>query len=100
MPVLVRYVPPSMTVEQYEQVSQRIQAEGDWPPAGMIMHACFGSGDQMRVSEIWESRGALGAFQNRLFPVVEEVMGADMSANPPETFDVHYLEVGPNAASA
>ena len=94
MPVLVRYVPPSMTVEQYEQVRQRLQADGAWPPAsGMMLHVCFGSGDQMRVSEVWESRGALEAFQERLFPVVQEVMGADMRANPPEILDVHRVEM-------
>ncbi len=70
------------------------------PASGMIMHACCGSGDQMRVSEIRESRGALEAFQERLFPMVEEVMGADMRANPPETLDVHHVEMGRNVASA
>jgi hypothetical protein len=101
VPILVRYAPPSMTVEQYEQVSQRLRADGAWPPAsGLIMHVCFGSGDQMRVSEIWESRGALEAFQERLFPLLQELMGADMRAHPPEILDVHRLETAANAASA
>jgi hypothetical protein len=96
MPVLVRYAPPSMTVEQYEQVSQRLQDAGDWPPDGLVLHVCFGSGDQMRVSEVWQSREQLEAFQQRLFPVIRELMGADLSALAPETLDVHRVELGEN----
>ena len=99
MPVLVRYAPPSMTAEQYEQVSERLQAAGHWPADGMMLHVCFGSGDQMRVSEVWQSREQLEAFQQRLFPVVEDVMGGDLAANPPEMLDVHRVEVGANVTA-
>ena len=92
MSVLVRYAPPTLTAEQYDQVSEKIEGGEQWPPAGLQLHVCFGSGDQMRVSEVWESREQLEAFGEHLMPILKEA-GIDVESNPPEFLDVHRVEV-------
>ena len=53
---------------------------------------CFGSGDSLRVSEVWESREQLEAFGDVLFPILREE-GIDAESTPPEFFDIHALEL-------
>ena len=91
MPLLVRYAPPTMTAAQYDQVSERVQATLQWPPDGLIAHVCFGSEGNLRVSEVWESREQLEAFQEGLMPLISEA-GIDVESNEPEFLDVHALE--------
>jgi hypothetical protein len=43
------------------------------------------------VSEVWESREKLEAFQKDLFPVLAEA-GIDVESGEPEFFDVHAVE--------
>ena len=91
MPILVRYAPPGLTVAQYDQVSEKVQATLDWPPDGLILHASFGSDGAMRVSEVWESREKLESFQQKLMPVLKDA-GVDAQTNEPEYFDVQGIE--------
>jgi hypothetical protein len=91
MAILVRYAPPGMTVAQYDQVSDKVQATLQWPPDGLMVHVCFGSDGDLRVSEVWESRETLEAFQADLFPVLTEA-GIDVESGEPEFFDVHAVE--------
>jgi hypothetical protein len=91
MPVLIRYAPPGLTKAQYEQVGEGLQAKGQWPPNGLIAHVGFGPPSDMRVSEVWESREQLEAFQQHLFPLLQEA-GVNVEGNEPETFDVHGIE--------
>jgi hypothetical protein len=96
MSIVVRFAPKSMTTEQYEQVRGKVQSTSQWPPDGLEIHVCFGSGDQLRVSEVWESREKLDAFGETLMPVLSEA-GIEL-AGEPEILDVHNLELGSNAA--
>jgi hypothetical protein len=54
MAILIRYAPPGMTVAQYDQVSDKVQANLQWPADGLMVHVCFGSDGDLRVSEVWE----------------------------------------------
>jgi hypothetical protein len=88
MSVLIRFAPASMTVEQYEEARRRLDEAGYWPPDGMEYHVCFGAGDKMRVSEIWDSQEQLAAFGERLQPVLADV-GID--TGEPEIVEVHAV---------
>jgi hypothetical protein len=55
----------------------------------MDYHVCFGTDGNLRVSEIWDSRGQLDAFGERLMPVLADI-GIDPGA--PEVLDVHNIE--------
>jgi len=91
MSILARFSPGSMTADQYDAVSEKLGSTGHWPPDGLELHVCFGSGDALRVSEVWESREKMEAFGAVLMPILEE-NGIDVQSTPPEILDVHNLQ--------
>ena len=88
MSVLVRFSPPSLTAAQYDAVLARLYEEGVQPAPGLELEVCFGSGDQMKVSVIFDSQEHLDAFGARLAPILEE-MGMD--PGEPEVIEVHNI---------
>jgi len=86
--ILIRFAPPSLTAEQYDEAVRRIQENGEWPPDGMEYHVCFGSDGNLRVSEIWDSQEQLDAFGERLMPVLSEV---GIEPGQPEVLEVHNI---------
>ena len=81
MSVLVRFAPTNVTKEKYDESLRRLKEAGDFPPEGMEIHVAFGPEDNMRVSEIWDSREQLQAFGDRLMPILTEI-GIEFSAEP------------------
>ena len=90
MSIVVRFHPSSLTTEQYDESTRKLeQADVDWPPEGLDYHVCFGSDRDLRVSEIWDSREQFEAFGERLMPLLGEV-GIEFSGEP-EVFEVHNI---------
>ena len=56
---------------------------------GMEVHVFFGSGDDLRVSEIWDSREQLDAFGETLMPILADV-GIGFSGDP-EVFETQEI---------
>ncbi|UGS34030.1 hypothetical protein [Capillimicrobium parvum] len=90
MSIVVRYQPTNLTRQLYDDVKQRMENAGGWPPDGLEMHVLFGSDGNLRVSEIWDSEEEFRAFGERIRPVLDE-LGVQMSGEP-EVFEVHELE--------
>ncbi len=89
MSVLVRYQEVGMTRQQYDDVGKLLE-EGEFPPAGLELHALFGEEGSLRVSEIWATEAQQRAFNDEtLMPVLEQV-GVELSG-PPEMRQVHEL---------
>ena len=88
MSVLVRFAPPSMTVAQYDAILTRRYEEGIQPAPGLELEVCYGSGDQMKVSVLFDSQEHLDAFGARLMPILEEV---GMDPGEPEVLEVHNI---------
>jgi hypothetical protein len=88
MSVLIRFAPPSLTAEEYDKVVARLSADDVFPAEGLDYEICFGSGDKMRVSQVWDTREQLDAFGARLAPVL-----AEFGINPgePEITEVHNI---------
>lgn len=97
MSVVVRHQPKGLTREQYDQVSRRMEAAGNWPPNALDMHVLFGTEGALRVSEIWDSEEEFRAFASRLMPVLEEV---GVPYSEPEVFEAHELQKRPSTATA
>ena len=88
--ILVRFTAaPSVTPEQYDETSRRLEKTGDWPPKGMEYHVAFVSDGKFRVSEIWDSREQFDAFGKRLTPVLSDV-GIELSGDP-EILKIHNV---------
>jgi hypothetical protein len=89
--IVVRYKPKSLTAEKYDATNEQLGAAGvEWPPDGMDYHICFGTDGNLMVSEIWDSREQLEAFQERLMPLLQEA-GIEMAGDP-EVYEVHSSE--------
>jgi hypothetical protein len=90
MSIVVRFPPSNMTRQQYDSVRNALTASGDWPTDGCQLHVLFGDENDLRVSEVWESREKFEAFGEKLGPRIEEA-GMQMSGEP-EVFEAHIFE--------
>ena len=88
MSILIRFAPASLTAEQYDESVRRLEGAGAWPPDGLDYHVCFGTEGNLHVSEIWDSRGQLEAFGERLMPVLAEI---GIEAGEPELMEIHNI---------
>ena len=91
MSVLIRFTPESLTAEQYDEVVRRLNEAGVFPAQGLDYEVCFGTGEKMRVSQVWDTQENLEAFGTRLQPILAEV-GIDPGA--PEIVPVHNIIKG------
>ena len=90
MSIVVRFPPSNVTKQQYDSVRSALEGSGEWPPQGCQLHVCFGDEQDIRVSEIWESRETLEAFGEKLRPRLEEA-GIQLSGEP-DVFEAHIVE--------
>ena len=88
MSLLIRFAPPSLTAEQYDKVVRRLNEEGISPADGLDYELCFGSGDQLKVSLVWDSKEQFDAFGARLMPILEE---EGIDPGEPEMLEVHNI---------
>ena len=88
MSLVVRFSPESLTSDQYDHVVRRLNEENVSPADGLDYEVCFGSGDKMKVSLVWDSKEQLDAFAARLMPILAE-LGID--PGEPEVLEVHNI---------
>ncbi len=88
MSLVIRFSPPSLTAEQYDEVVRRLTEAGVFPADGLDYELCFGSAGNLKVSQVWDSQEQLDAFGERLRPIL-----AEMGINPgePEVLEVHNI---------
>jgi hypothetical protein len=86
--VLIRFAPASLTAEEYDNVVARLVADGVSPAEGLDYEICFGSGDDHKVSMVWDSREHFDAFGARLGPILAE-LGVD--PGEPEIVEIHNI---------
>lgn len=91
MSIVVRHRPTNLTAERYDESTRRLEEAGvQWPPQGLDLHVCFGTGGNLLVSEIWDSREQFEAFAERLMPMLSEA-GIEFDGEP-EVFEVHHMD--------
>ena len=90
MSILVRFPPSNVSKQQYDSIRKTLTDAGEWPADGAELHVCFGPEDDVRVSEIWESKEKFEAFGETLQPRLEE--GGIQLSGEPEFFDVHVVD--------
>jgi hypothetical protein len=62
-----------VTPEQYEEARQKIDWEGNVPD-GAVLHVSGFDGDDLRVTDVWESQEDFQRFvEERLMPGVQEI---------------------------
>lgn len=88
MSVIVHFSPPSLTADQYDAILARERELGVHPVEGLELEVCFGSGDQMKVTVVYESMEAMEQHAMGLTPILEEM---HMDPGEPEIFETHNL---------
>jgi len=89
MSIVVRFPPSNTTKQQYDSVRSALTESGEWPADGCQLHVCFGDENDIRISEVWESREKLDTFGEKLMPRIEE---AGIQSCEPEVFEAHIVE--------
>jgi hypothetical protein len=86
MAFVMRIAGQGFTTEKYDEVVRRLEAAGEGSPKGRIFHVSFGDPQNLRVSDIWDTRENF----DRFFAVVGGIMQElGISASEPEFFEVH-----------
>jgi hypothetical protein len=86
--VLIRFAPPSLTAQQYDDVVRRLNETGVFPADGLEYEICFGSEGNLKVSQVWDSKEQMEAFGARLRPILAE---AGINPGEPEIVEVHHI---------
>jgi hypothetical protein len=86
--LVIRFTPPSLSAEQYDEVVRRLKEQGVFPAEGLDYELCFGPDDNLNVSQVWDTQEQLDAFGARLRPIL-----AELKINPgePEVLEVHNI---------
>jgi len=88
MPFVVRFTPPSLSSQQYDEVIKRLEAAGEGSPKGRLFAVAFGSKDALRVSDIWDTQENFDRFAQTLMPLLQE-LGIDPGT--PEFIEAHNI---------
>jgi len=91
MPFVVRFVPKSMSSQQYDEVIKRLDAAGAGSPQGRIFHVAFGDSNALRVSDIWDTMENFERFGQTLMPILQE---AGVDPGTPDIIETHNIRAG------
>ena len=91
MALIVSFKLTSFTTEKYDEVIKRLEAAGAGAPAGRLYHICFGSGDNLQVTDVWESQASFEAFGQTLMPILQ---GLEIDPGQPEIHEIHNTILG------
>ena len=87
MAITTLFTPHSMNATQYDEIVRQLDSIGATTPPGRLYHLCFGTGDKLRVLDVWESQEAFQAFGPTLMPILQRI-GVD--PGQPEISPLHH----------
>ncbi len=79
---------PKGGIAAYDEAWKKLEAAGAAAPAGRLYHVSYGSDDDFRVTDVWESQEAFDAFGQTLMPILQEV---GLDPGQPEVLPVHSI---------
>ena len=88
MAITVRFTPESMSASKYDACIRRLEQAGAGAPKGRLYHVCYGSKDDLRVLDVWESSESFDEFGLTLMPILQE-LGIDPGT--PEISELHNV---------
>ena len=78
-----------VSTDQYDKAMRRLEESGHWLPEGLEYHVAFRSNGNLRVSEIWGSRGQFDAFGEHLMPLLKDE-GIEFRGDP-EMLEIYNI---------
>lgn len=89
MAIVFIFEPKSMNRAQYHRLLAKLDEAGIRDQPGRSFHVCFGSGDKLRILDVWDSEEALMAsFGDGIVPILQQV---GIEALPPEILPVEHI---------
>jgi len=73
MAFVVRFTPPSLSSEQYDDLIKRLAAAGEGSPKGRLFAVAFGPTDALQVSDVWDTQENFDHFAQTLMPLLQEL---------------------------
>jgi hypothetical protein len=73
MSLLVRFTPPSLSSQQYDEIIKRLKAAGEGSPKGRLFAVAFGPANALHVSDVWDTRENFDRFGKTLMPLLQEL---------------------------
>jgi hypothetical protein len=86
MAITVRFTPKSMSAAQYDECIKRLEQAGAGAPKGRFYHVCYGSKNDLRVFDVWESSDSFDEFGQIPMPILQEL---SIDPGEPEISEVH-----------
>ena len=97
MAIVVRFTPTGLTRETYDECIKRLEEAGAGAPPGRLYHVCFGDPNNLRVSDIFDSKESLESFAETLIPITK---GLGFDPGEPEIIEVYNIIAGDTTAAA
>ena len=97
MAVVLRFTTTGLTETKYAEIDRRLREVGAGSPAGRLYHVCFGDKNNLRVSDIWDSKESFEKFGATLWPIMEELQ---IPEGQLEFLDVHNIIAGERSLGA
>jgi hypothetical protein len=91
MSFVVRFNPPSLSSQQYDEIVKRLEAAGAGSPRGRLIAVAYGPHDELRVSDVWDTQENFDRFAATLMPLLQE-LGVDPGT--PELIETYNVIPG------
>lgn len=86
MSFVYHFSPKSMSAQQYDEVTARLDAAGAGSPRGRLLHVSYGPAEALRVFDVWDSEQSFAAFGETLVPILQSL---NVDPGTPEVSPVH-----------
>ena len=83
--------PESMSAEQYDRVTRRLEDAGAGSPPGRSYHSAFQVGGGIHVFDVWDSEEQFNEFGKTLMPILQE---EGLDPGQPDVSPIHNVIVG------
>jgi hypothetical protein len=84
--------PPGVTADTYDKVNAQLEATGDLPAPGLLLHSAGEVDGQWQIVDVWESEAhARRFYDGRLTQAIERVIGMAPPEAPSTEYALHTV---------
>jgi hypothetical protein len=87
----IYFAPESMSAQQYDDVTRRLEEAGAGSPPGRSYHCAFSGGGGVHVFDVWDSQESFDKFGQTLMPILGE---AGVDPGEPQIAEIHNIITG------
>lgn len=91
MAIVVNFTPKGMDAAKYEEALKLLVDAGAGTPPGRLYHVSFGSKEELRVVDLYESPEAFNTFGQTLVPILARL---GIEVGEPVVEEVHNVIAG------